>query len=136
MVAETGLEPSQTVNLQEIFEFKVTAPKEAVGKIAYSGAQGETDIDFVGDGDNAVATVPVSGINPVVIENLPLGEYKIEEVNRQSEILEGKYYFDETLTGNGAAKTITLGTTGTEAEIKNTYAPYYTVTLTTRKEIL
>lgn len=113
-----------------IFEFKVTAPKEAVGKIAYSGAQGETDIVFVGDGDNAVATVPVSGINPVVIENLPLGEYKIEEVNRPSEILEGKYYFDETLTGNGAAKTITLGTTGTEAEIKNTYAPYYTVTIT------
>lgn len=113
-----------------IFEFKVTAPKAAVDKIAYSGAQGEANIVFVEDGDYAVATVPVSGIKPVVIENLPVGEYKIEEVNRPSEILGGRYYFDETLTGNGAAKTITLGTTGTEAEIKNTYAPYYTVTIT------
>ena len=121
-----------------IYNFIITGPADAVGVVAVDNDGDDNDIVFVANGDGgATATVPVAVGTNVRIENLPTGPYTVTEVrpsaetpNSNYEILDGKYYFDETVADNGNSWSGNLTKTGATATITNTYAPYYTVTVT------
>ena len=121
-----------------IYNFIITGPADAVGVVAVDNDGDDNDIVFVANGNGgATATVPVAVGTNVRIENLPTGPYTVTEVlpsaeapNSNYEILDGKYYFDETVADNGNSWSGNLTKTGATATITNTYAPYYTVTVT------
>ena len=121
-----------------IYNFIITGPADAVDVVAVDNDGDDNDIVFVANGDGgATATVPVAVGTNVRIENLPTGPYTVTEVlpsaeapNSNYEILDGKYYFDETVADNGNSWSGNLTKKGATATITNTYAPYYTVTVT------
>lgn len=127
--AESGSQDDNNAK-NVVFQFKVTGPIDAVGKLAYDVPDSDDDTFFEEVNDQAVATVSVAENAPVEIPDLPVGTYTVEEVNQPSEILDGTYYFDDTVEGNGASKEVVLTKDGNEVIISNTYTHYKSVIIT------
>lgn len=119
------------------YNFVVQGPADAANVVAFHNPDTDEDVRFTSDGTgHAIVTVPVNVGNNLVINNLPTGNYTVTEIqpnaedpNSNYEILNGKYYFDDTVTDNGAAWEGELTTEGAKATITNTYAPYKTLTI-------
>ncbi|MGN0686166.1 MAG: VWA domain-containing protein [Gemmiger sp.] len=128
--AESGSQDDDNAK-NVVFQFKVTGPIDAVGKLVYDDPDDSAeDIYFEAENNRAVVTVSVTENAPVVIRDLPVGTYTVEEVNRPSEILDGTYYFDNTVEKNGASQNIELTKDGNAATISNTYTHYKSVIIT------
>lgn len=127
--AESGSQDDNNAK-NVVFQFKVTGPIDAVGKLAYDVPDSDDDTYFEEVNDQAVATVSVAENAPVEIPDLPVGTYTVEEVNRHSEILDGTYYFDNTVEKNGASQEVELTKDGNEVTISNTYTHFKTVIIT------
>ena len=127
--AESGSQDDEEAK-DVVFQFKVTGPVDAVGKLAYDVPDSDDDTYFEEVNDQAVATVSVAENAPVEIPDLPIGTYTVEEVNQPSEILDGTYYFDDTVEGNGASQEVELTKDGNEVTISNTYTHFKTVIIT------
>lgn len=128
--AESGSQDDDNAK-NELFQFKVTGPIDAVDKLVYDDPDDSAeDIYFKAENNQAVVTVSVTENAPVVICDLPVGTYTVEEVNPPSEILDGTYYFDNTVEKNGASQNIDLTKDGNAATISNTYTHYKSVIIT------